>query len=75
MVDVPAVTPVSVPAASMVATAVLELLHTPPLVALLNTVVLPTTIDAEPEMLPAPGVVCTVTMTVAAALPQVLVTV
>jgi hypothetical protein len=50
-------------------------LHAPPVTALLNVVVLPTQTDEVPVMLPASGKGFTVTVLVAMAEPQLLLTV
>jgi hypothetical protein len=67
--------PVTTPALLMVATAVVLLLHVPPVVASVRVAVRPEhTVDA-PVMIPADGVALIVTALVAAAVPQVLETV
>ena len=50
MVVVPAVTPVTIPVVPIVATAVAELLHNPPVVASVRVVVLPTHTDFVPPI-------------------------
>ena len=73
---VPALRPVTIPEVLTVPTAVLVLLHTPPAVASLRDVVAPVHAVAVPETgAGAAGVVFTVTSTVAARVPQLLVTV
>ena len=75
MIAVPATTPVTVPAVLMLAMVGLPLLHAPPLAVLVNVVVAAThTLDA-PLMVPADAVAVTVTVCVAAVVPQLLVTV
>ena len=74
MVAVPAVTPVTIPDVPIVATAVLLLLHTPPVVVLLNVVVEVAQTIAVPVIVPATGSGLTVTFTVVVAVPQLLVT-
>ena len=74
MVAVPAVTPVTIPDMPIVATAVLLLLHVPPVVVLLNVVVAVAQTIAVPVMVPATGSGLTVTSIVAVAVPQLLVT-
>ena len=65
MVDVPAVTPVTIPLDDpIVATAVLPLLHAPPEVPLVNVVVLPMHTESVPPILA--GSAYTVTILVAA---------
>ena len=71
MVDTPCETPVTTPAIPTVATAVLLLLHTPPVVTSLSVVVLPAQTVGVPVI--AAGVTgneFTVTIFVADALPQ-----
>ncbi len=78
MVDVPAATPVTMPDdAPMVAVDVLTDVHVPPAspVALLKVVVLVAQTLAVPVTTPALGDGLTVTITVAAEVPQPLVTV
>lgn len=75
MVAVPAVMPVTAPVLLTLATAVLLLLHTPPVTASLNVVVPPVHTVMVPVMVPADGVPDTVTVVVALAVPQLLVTV
>jgi hypothetical protein len=75
MVAVPAVMPVTVPVLPTVATPVAVLLHVPPVAASLKPVAEPTHTDAVPVMLPADGNGLTVTVVVAADVPQPLVTV
>ena len=71
---VPAVTPVTIPDMPIVATAVLLLLHTPPVVVLLNVIVAVAQTIAVPVIVPATGNGLTVTFTVVVAVPQLLVT-
>ena len=71
----PAVTPVTIPVVLTVATVGVLLLHTPPVVASVNVAVVPVQTVVVPVMLPALGVPDTVTVVVALALPQLLVTV
>ena len=68
-------TPVTLPDPSTVATPVAVLLHAPPEVVSLKPVTEPTHTVAVPVMLPADGNGLTVTVVVAAAVPQPLVTV
>ena len=76
MVDVPLVNPVTTPVALTVATPVDTELHTPaPPVALLSVVVVVGHSVSRPVMVPATGNGFTVTIAVAAAVPQLLVTV
>ena len=76
MVDVPLVKPVTTPVALTVATPVDTELHTPaPPVALLSAVVVAGHMFSDPVIVPATGIGNTVTTTVAAAVPQLLVTV
>ena len=76
MTVVPLVTPVTKPEVEFtVATPVLTLLHTPPLAASLSAVVTRPHIDGVPVMVPALGKGFTVNTFVAAAVPQLLVTV
>ena len=74
MVAVPADTPDTTPEVTG-AIGVLLLLHTPPDTLLLSDVVLPIQAVAEPVIVPALGNGLTVTIRVAIALPQLLVTV
>ena len=74
MVVVPALTPVTAPVLPTVAIAVLLLLHTPPVVASLNVVVAPEHTDFVPVTVPADGMEPKVTVAVADAVPQLLVT-
>ena len=64
IVTVPAEIPVTTPALSIVATALLELLHVPPLVALDNVVVDPSHTDVVPVIDPRTGRAFTVTVVV-----------
>ena len=75
MVDVPALTPVTTPVLVIVATAGVLEVHTPPGVPSVNVVVVPPQRVVVPDMLPALGVPPTVTVAVAAAVPQLLVNV
>ena len=67
--------PFTLPDASTVATPVAVLLHAPPEVVSLKPVAEPAHTVAEPVMVPADGNGLTVTTSVAAAVPQPLVTV
>jgi hypothetical protein len=75
MVTLPAVTPVTTPDASTVATDAVPLLHTPPPIASARVRVAPAQTVLPPVMLPAVGVALTVTAAVVVALPQLLLTV
>src|SRR3954464_13489101 len=75
MVTVPAPAPATTPEVPTVATAGLLLLHTPPPVASARAVVEPTQTTRVPVMGAGLGMGSTVTSTVVAALPQLLVTV
>ncbi len=75
MVAVPAATPLTIPVLPTEATPAAELLHAPPVVALLSVVVLPAHTLAVPVILPALGNALTVTTLVVLALPQLLLTV
>ena len=77
MVVVPAVTPVTIPVALIVATLVVVLLHVPPVepVGSLKVVVVAGQRDKVPEIAPGLSIGFTVTTAVAAAVPQLLVTV
>lgn len=67
----PAATPVTIPLAEpMVAIAVFADVHSPPLVALLNVVVLPSQTVGDPVIVPAFGNVPTVIDFVAEAVPH-----
>ena len=70
MVAVPALTGVTTPAEDTVATAVLLLLHAPPLPDAVNVIVLPTHTDDKPVIEPAVAAGITRTDLVAVALPQ-----
>jgi len=72
---VPGATPVIIPEASIVATAVASLLHAPPVMASAKVVVSPWHTDEVPVMAPAAGSGLTVTIKVATAVPQPLATV
>jgi hypothetical protein len=72
---VPDATPVTTPVASIVATAVVVLPHTPPDAASLSGVVVSSQTDVVPVIVPATGNGSTVTTVVAAAVPQLFVTV
>ena len=74
MVDVPDATPLTSPLLFTVAAEVLVLLHAPPVAPSLNDVVDPAHRVAVPLMVPADDVPLTVTTSVAATVPQVLVT-
>ncbi len=63
------------PVEPAVATEVLVLLHTPPVIASFSVVVLPVFTDAVPVIVPALGNGFTVTIAVAATFPHPLVTV
>ena len=71
----PAETPVITPVDAIVATLTLILLHVPPAAMSLNDVFAPVQNAATPVIVPAAGNGFTVITTVAAALPQLLVTV
>lgn len=75
MVDVPGVTPVTIPVLAIVAMPVELLLHMPPPVASVKLVVAPVHTVAVPVILPAFGNGLTVMVEVALALPQPFVTV
>ena len=75
MVVVPAAMPVTIPDVPIVAVAVVTELHTPPPAALLKVVVLVGHTVNMPVIVPALGDGLTVTTLVAAAVPQLLVTV
>ena len=75
MFAVPAVTPVTTPVVLTVATAVLELLHTPPDMASERVVVLPVLTAVVHVMLPALASGLTVTAKVAVAVVHEFVTV
>ncbi len=75
MVEVPAEIPVTTPVALTVATPVDTELHVPPPVASVRFVVVVGQAVRPPVIVPAVGVAVTVTTTVAAAVPQLLVTV
>ena len=67
--------PVTVPVALTVATPAVLLLHTPPAAASANVVAVPVHTVVVPVIVPAVGVADTVTVVVAVAVPQLLVTV
>lgn len=75
MVVVPADTPVTIPAAFIVALAGVEELHTPPPTLLLKVVVVAAQTVAVPVIVPALGSRLTVKITDVAAVPQLFVTV
>ena len=75
MIDVPAATPVTTPVALTVATPVDTELHVPPPVASVRFVVVVGQATRPPVIVPALGVADTVTTAVAAAVPQLFVTV
>ena len=75
MTVVPTATPVTTPVALIVATVVLLLLHTPPATASVSVLDEPGQTVVEPLMAPAVGAPATVTVAVAVALPQLVVTV
>lgn len=64
MMEVPIPRPETTPDVLMVATALLVLLHTPPVTELLRVVVRPTQITVAPEMALGAGVTATVPVTV-----------
>ena len=66
--------PVTIPVAPTLATAVLLLVHAPPVDVVLNVIVAPAQTVVSPEIIPANGSGLTVTTCVAAAVPQLLVT-
>ena len=70
MVAVPAELPVTIPAVPTEATEELLLVHEPPVVVLLSVVVLPVHTVAVPVIVPADGVLVTVTICVAVLEPQ-----
>ena len=74
MVDVPEITPQTLPPLVTVATEVLALLQRPPVAASVNNVDDPAQTVAVPLIVPAAGEAFTVTTWVAAAVPQELVT-
>ena len=71
----PTVTPVTAPVLLTVATPVLTLLQVPPLVASVKFITSVGQTMSPPVIVPADGVVITVTIAVAAADPQLLLTV
>ena len=71
----PFATPVTTPVAVMVATPVDKLLHTPPPTASVSVELVVGQSTSVPDMLPATGDAFTVTTAVAAAVPQLFVTV
>jgi hypothetical protein len=75
MVAVPASTPDTMPLVPIVATDVLLLVHVPPVTVFDNVIVVLTATVFGPVMDPALGSGLTVTILVATALPQLLVTV
>ena len=75
MMAVPAVTPVTTPVLLTVATAVLPLVQMPPEVASVRVVTAPTHTAGVPVMVPATAAGLMVMALVAAAVPQLLVTV
>jgi len=74
MVAVPAATPVTIPVPLMIATLVLPLLHTPPVVSLLNVVVAVAHSTVVPVIVPALGIAFTVIICEVAVVLQLLVT-
>ena len=74
MTDVPGAIPVTTPLPPTVATPVTELLHPPPVTASVNGVIAPTQMVVAPMIGKVTGKGLTVTITVAAAVPQPLVT-
>lgn len=75
IVTEPTATPVTTPVLLIVAIEGLLLLQVPPVTALINVLDEPGHTVVEPVMVPADGVVITVTVAVVPALPQLLVTV
>jgi hypothetical protein len=75
MVTVPVVTPVTIPVLPMVATAVLLLLHTPPVTAFANVIVAPVQTVEGPVIVPALSEAPMFTVLVVTDVPQLLVTV
>ena len=75
MVDVPVATPVTLPEASTVATPVVTELQVPPVAASVKDVTEPAHTVEVPAILPEFGMGLTVTIVVATAVPQLLVTV
>lgn len=76
MVTLPAATPLTTPVAGLtVAKAALLLLQVPPLTASVNVMVEPAHTDDGPLIAPAVGAAVIVTVVVAVAVPQLLVTV
>jgi hypothetical protein len=75
IVAVPVATPVTIPVLPAVAIVVVPLLHVPPVAVLVKVVPEATQSDDVPEMVPASGIGLTVTMLVAASVPQLFVTV
>ena len=75
MPAIPAAMPDTSPLPSTFATDGLPVLHAPPGAASVNAVVSPTQTTAVPEIVPALGNALTVTAWVAAAVPQLLLTV
>ena len=75
MIEVPADIPVAIPVEPTVAIPVDTLLQTPPAVASVSVAVVPGHITGNPIIVPAAGSGLTVTTTVAAAVPQLLLTV
>jgi hypothetical protein len=73
MVAEPAVTPVTTPAASTVATPDALLLHVPPAAASVSVTEEPAHTDEVPVMVPAAGNGFTVTVVVTVVVPQLLV--
>jgi hypothetical protein len=72
MIAVPADTPVTTPVALTVAFAGVELVHVPPVVALVNVVVPPGATVVAPVVVLTIGIALTVITLVAAAMPQLL---
>ena len=70
----PAATPVTVPPALTVATAVLALVQVPPAAVSVSVVLAPAHTVVVPPMVPAAAAGLTVTFCVATAVPQLLVT-
>jgi hypothetical protein len=74
IVALPATTPVTTPEADTEAMLVLELLHTPPVVAFERDVAAPAHTEAVPVIVPADGRALTATDCVVVAVPQPFVT-
>ena len=74
MLAVPTATPVTTPVVLTLAIAALEVLHTPPLAVLVSVKDEPGQSGVAPLIAPASGKALTVTLAVALAVPQLLVT-